>query len=325
MKKRLFSLAATALSLLTALTSSAQTSTVPNGNLNAWQTRSTVEVPQDWTTTDEAIKASPFGFFYATSTTTKATDSRTGFAARLETKTDPVVSGIIGGPVPGALFLGRVTVAELQSFIGNPNANGLSALGGLPFTARATNMQFYYKLTGANAAPDSAYALVSLTRTVAGTVQTVAVGSLRLLPAATYTLGNIPLFYTSTLAPDSVHIAFASGVARNRTAGTTLLVDDVVMTGTVSSTRDAQLTAALQVYPNPNASGVFTLAARGRETALNQADLTVMDALGRVVARQSATRTTTARTLDLQAQPAGLYTLRLETPNGFVVQKLMKL
>ena len=138
------------------------------------------------------------------------------------------------------------------------------------------------------------------------------------------TVLTVPLQYTSSLAPDSLHIVFASGVARTRTAGTVLVVDDVVMMGTVASTRDDALTAALRVFPNPSASGVFTLAARGRETALNQAEITVTDALGRVVAQQPARRTAPARTLDQQAQPAGLYTLRLETPNGFVVQKLMK-
>lgn len=295
--------------------------TIPNAGFETWVTRSTVEVPQDWTTFDEAIKSSPLGALYSTTTTTKDAGSRTGsFAARMETKNDPFLSTLLG-PVPGALLLGRVDIEDAGTAAEDL---AIGDVGGLPFTARSANMQFYYRLTGASALADSAYALVALTRTVGGNVQTIASGSLRLLPAAAYTQATVPLSYQSSLAPDSIHIVFASSVAGVPTVGTALLVDDVVMTGTVASTQDAALATALTVYPNPSAGGVFSVAARGRETDLSTATLTVRDALGRLVLQQPAARTAQPRTLDLQAQPAGLYTLRLDTPSGYVVQKLLK-
>ncbi|MBD2714916.1 T9SS type A sorting domain-containing protein [Microvirga sp. STR05] len=319
MKTSLRNLAA-ALSLLTATTVSAQTTTVPNGTLDTWITRSTLEVPQSWSTIDEAIKTVPvFGGLYTSVTTAKDAGSRTGaFAARMETKLDPFLGSLIG-PVPGGIVLGSVDATAIDI----AGSRDVSAVGGLPFTTRAASMQFYYKLTGANALADSAYALVSLTRTVGGNVQTIASGSLRLLPEASYSLGTIPLQYASSLAPDSIHIAFASGFSVAPTVGTVLVVDDVVMSGTVAATRNTQLTASLQAYPNPSASGLFTLAAVGHDNVLATASLTVLDALGRVVLQQPAARTSGPRTLDLQAQPAGLYTLRLDTPDGFAVQKLM--
>lgn len=313
----------TSLSLLAASTvASAQTTAVPNGTLDTWITRSALEVPQSWSTIDEAIKQVPvFGSFYSTVTTSKDAGSRTGaFAARLETKLDPLLGSLVG-PVPGGIVLGTVDATAVDI----ADDRDVSAVGGLPFTARPASMQFYYKLTGSNALADSAYALVSLTRTVGGTVQTIAAGSLRLTPATAYTLGSVPLQYTSSQAPDSLHIAFASGLAGSPTVGTTLVVDDVVMNGTVAATHNGQLAASLQAYPNPSASGLFTLSAAGRAQELSSASLTVLDGLGRVVAQQQPdNRASGTRTLDLREQPAGLYTLRLDTPSGFAVRKLMK-
>ena len=319
MKTTLRTLAAAVVALLTTTAASAQVTAVPNGTLETWVTRTALEVPQDWSTIDEAIKLflGPLGGLYTSVTVSKDASSHAGaFAAKMEVKLDPLL-----GPVPGGAVLGGITEDAIDAI---SDDRDISNVGGLPFTTRAANMQFYYKLTGTNALADSAFAIVSLTRTVNGTVQTVASGELRLQPAAAYALGTVPLQYQSSLAPDSIHIAFASGLSVAPTAGTTLFVDDVTMNGLVASTRDAQLTAALSVYPNPSTSGVYTLAARGREQELASASLTVSDMLGRTVLAQPATRSVQPRALDLSAQPAGVYTLRLDTPGGYVVQKLLK-
>ena len=87
MKIHLLSLVSAALSLLASISAAAQ---VPNGTLDTWITRNAQEVPQDWSTIDEAIKSSPFGGFYNTVTTAKDPGSHIGaFAARMETKLDP--------------------------------------------------------------------------------------------------------------------------------------------------------------------------------------------------------------------------------------------
>ncbi|SNR39326.1 T9SS type A sorting domain-containing protein [Hymenobacter mucosus] len=319
MKQLVLGMLATA-GLLWATSASAQTaSTIPNGNLDTWVTRNGLEVPENWSTIDEALKA--FGPLYTSVTASKSTDVHAGsFAARMETKNDLILSALLGGPLPGGIVLGNLSADDIE----NVQDEDLSAVGGKPFITRASNMQFFYKLTGDNALADSAYAFVVLTRTVGNTKQTIASGSLRLLPAATYTLSSVPLQYTSSLAPDSVHIGFLSGAGEVRTVGTTLLVDDVTMTGTVAGTRNKANEAALQIYPNPSSSGEFSLASLS-QPGLSTAPFTVVDATGRVVLRQAAApgSTSRGRLVDLRGQQAGVYVLRLDTPEGPLTRKLV--
>lgn len=323
MKTTLLALAATAASLLTASTTSAQVATVPGGNFDTWITRNSLEVPQNWTTIDEALKLGlgPLGGLYNTVTVTKDAGSRTGaFAAKMETKLDPFI-GTLLGPVPGGVILGSINATDLDVVVEDRD---ISTAGGLPFTTRAASMQFYYKLTGTNALADSAFALVSLTRTVNGTVQTIATGEVRLQPATAYTLNTLPLTYRSSLTPDSVHIAFVSGLAVAPTAGTILTVDDVTMNGVVASTQNPALAAALTVYPNPSASGEFRLASLSNP-AVATAPYSITDATGRVVRSAVAAPASLAagRPLELNGLPAGVYLLNLRTPEGPVTRKLM--
>ncbi|GAA4010877.1 hypothetical protein GCM10022408_24000 [Hymenobacter fastidiosus] len=227
--------------------------------------------------------------------------------------------------MPGVIVLGT----KPGDFLA---ANSFDDPGGLPYTTRAARLQFYYKLTGAVATPaDRPVAHVSLTETTAGVRQGVATGSLFLTPAATYTVADLPLTYTAGFAPDSIRIAFSSadynvGAAgfNSFTVGNTLYVDDVVMSGIVVATRDAQRRAAVSVYPNPSATGLFTRAP-GRETTLVTGAYVVTDAPGRVVRRQSAepANANGPRRVDLRTQPAGVSSLRPDTPRGPVVHQLL--
>ena len=319
MRAALLALATTGFSLFASITASAQA--VSNGTFETWVTRRALEVPQSWTTVDEGIKSSPFGIAYNTVTTTKDAGSYAGsFAAKLETKRDPIISGTLG-PIPGGLLLGT---ADYNSIVDILDSRDISDIGGLPFTTRAANMQFYYRLAGTNALPDSAYAIVALTRTVGGATQTIASGELRLLPAATYTSASVPLQYTSALAPDAIHIAFASGLARTRTVGTTLFVDDVVMTGVVSATKNPALEASLNVYPNPSANSEFRLASPARPTVAT-APYIITNATGQVVRTSAAAPAGLAngRPLELRGLPAGVYLLQLRTPEGLLTRKLL--
>ena len=298
----------------------ASAQTIPNGTLDTWATRNSVEAPTNWLNTDDAIAASPFGALFPiriqTGTVTKTTDFQQGtFAARLESKAVALVSGLVA---PGLLALGN-----------KPSAKSTYP-GGLPFTSRPASMQFYYKLTGTNIAGDKPSAGVQLTRTVNGKQEPIAVGVLTFTTTAdNYTLATVPLVYTSAAAPDSIHIAFASGtnvsiemVQSSLTAGTVLTIDNVTMVGVATPNRTALAARGLSVYPNPSTDGVFELEAD--EPALRAAPYAVLDITGRVVRTATAAAPTTApRTIDLRGQAAGLYTLRLTTPNGAVVQKLV--
>ena len=290
---------------------------VANGDFETWAVRSGVDAPTGWLTTDD-IAAALLGSAVATGTCTKVTDAHGGtYAARLESKSLPLV-----GVVPGALILG--------SAIGSDQA----LPGGLPFTSRPATLQFYYKLSGTPppVASDGAFAQVALTRYVGDSTQIIATGQqVFSTPTNTYVLAQVPLTYTSNAQPDSVRLVFASGIvttgavigATGATAGTVFQLDDVsfVGTGTVTAARNAALSATLSVAPNPSPDGRYLLSG---PPALLAGPLTVVDLTGRVVYREAAVAAGAAtRSLSLVGLAAGLYTLRLAAGPTLLTQKLL--
>ena len=92
---------------------------------------------------------------------------------------------------------------------------------------------------------------------------------------------------------------------------------DVYPFGPLSVRQEGQ--ERVTVYPNPSANGVFTV----RAEAAPGRTLLVLDALGRIVGRASAADAQTR--VDLSAQPAGVYLLRLTWPDGHTfVQRLVR-
>jgi hypothetical protein len=90
------------------------------------------------------------------------------------------------------------------------------------------------------------------------------------------------------------------------------------------ATRDQALQSALSVYPNPSTSGVFKV---DLGSALKgNAELTVVDAMGRQVKSQSVSATSVgskAFNLDLSNEKAGVYTLQFRTDAGLATQKVV--
>jgi len=300
-----------ATSLLLATLASAQAQTIPNGGFETWALRNSVEAPTGWVTTDD-VAAALVSTAFATGTYTKVTDAHSGtYAARLESKNTPL--GIV---VAGAVGIGSKVGANV------------TLPGGIPFTGRPTMLQFYYKLSGPQpaAASDGAFAQVALTRYVNGTTQTLATAKQVFTTiTSTYVLAQVPLTYTSSATPDSVHLVLSSGAIITATAGpvagTVFQVDDVSFTGTATATRDAALSAALTVAPNPSPDGHYLLHA---PPTLLAGSLAVTDATGRVVRREAALMTSApTRALDLSGLAAGLYTLQLVADQGLVTKKLV--
>ncbi|TGE22430.1 T9SS type A sorting domain-containing protein [Hymenobacter aquaticus] len=306
MKNKLVRLCLVVLSGLTAA-SAASAQTLPNGNLETWANRGAALAPTGWFTFDDIL--SSIGFPLPTGTTTRTTDKHGGtYAAQLEAKTN----ALLGATFPGVLGIGS-----------NPNLDA-DFPGGIPFTARPANMQFYYKLTGTAAANETAGAQVVLTKWNGTEAELVGGAAIELAPAAGYTLVTLPLDYISSVAPDSIRILFVSSTAEEPTVGRLLFIDDVVMSGTATPTRDAERNAAVSVYPNPSADGLFLLT-HTKQASWSRAAFTVTDATGRVVLRQpeAAANSFGPRRVDLRGQKAGMYTLLLDTPDGPVVQKLL--
>ena len=295
----------------TLLLTSAHAQTVANLNLETWATRTTavpagVEAPANWQTLDDILSnVAGFPLPASSATVTKSTDAHGGsFAARIETKT----FALLGADVPGGMALGT-RVIDFGSLY-----------SGVPYASRPTQLQFYYKLSGGGAATDNAGVSVSLSRTTNGVSTDIVLVHQTLAPAATYTLANVPLPYTSNATPDSLHIEFYSGSVQSPTAGTVLLVDDISFV-TPTATRAGLLDAPVSVAPNPSADGRFTL--HSPEPGLLAAPFTVTDVTGRVVLQSAKASPATSRAIDLGTQAAGLYTLQLQTDRGLVVRKLV--
>ena len=93
---------------------------------------------------------------------------------------------------------------------------------------------------------------------------------------------------------------------------------------TVLATRNAALQSALNVYPNPSASGVFSVDLGSELKA--EAQLTVSDALGRQVKAQALNAATIGSrkiNLDLSGEKTGIYTLQIRTAAGLATQKIV--
>lgn len=279
---------------------------IANGDFETWTGSVLQRRPQGWLTTDDVLAAA--GFPIPIGNVTRSTSPHGGsYAAQVATVNNSFI-----GDIPGFLILGTAI---------NPSSD---FPGGIPYTGRPARLQFYYKLTGAAAATDSALVGVALTRTVGGITTTVAdtvVLFTALAPA--YTLASVPLNYRAGGQPDSLRLFISSGGGSSPTAGTTLTIDDIALVGTAATTRDAQADAALSVYPTHSAEGRFTLNA-STHPALLSSPLTVTDATGRVVLRQGATATSGTRPVELPRNTAtGLYLLRLDTPSGPLTRKLV--
>ncbi|MDO7846571.1 T9SS type A sorting domain-containing protein [Hymenobacter sp. M29] len=301
-------LRAGAAALLLAAPARAQTP-IANASFETWA--GTPEKPAGWLTTDD-VYAAVFGVQVATGTVRKSPAAHSGtFAAQLQTTT---AQGL--GTNAGTLVLGSALSINAQFDFEKI---------GQPYTGRPASLQFYYRLSGP--LTDSAGVALELTRRVNG--QRVVVGYAGQpgragypLPAlaAAYTLATVPIQYVSNLPPDSVRISFTSGEADVLTAGTTLLIDDVALVGGTLPTRTARAETALLAYPNPSPDGRFTLQLPAPTAA---AEVRVTDALGREVAREAwANAPRRSQVLNLLAQPAGLYTVRVLTAAGLAVCRI---
>lgn len=297
---------------------------VANNGFETWATRNGVEAPTGWLTTDDmyAYYTQLAPGSYNLGAVVKSTDSHSGsYAAKLITTSVPTNSG--GSVlVPGTVILGAK--AGDYTYFGIP-------IGGVNYTAKPTQMQVFYKFSGT--ATDSARAIIYLSTTTNGVPRAIAVGSQYLQPAATYTAATIPIGYdpSFTGAPDSIHIVLTSGYGKNINkgfltnikAGSTLLVDDITITGGVLATRaDASTQDLLTVAPNPSPSGHFTINSPDKP-ALAAAPWQVLDAMGRVVAQQPTQAVPSGqRELDLSALSSGIYLLRLDSKDGTIVRQL---
>ncbi|GGE93862.1 T9SS type A sorting domain-containing protein [Hymenobacter cavernae] len=301
--------------------------TVPNASFDNWENRPlSNERPQGWLTSDDILYQLLGDFLTprATRLIEKVSETHSGPSAALLTPKNITVVGFGSRPVPAILLLGdrfRVSIEDLA----NPaSLADITRSRGVPFTGRPTQLNFWYVFAGAPT--DQANVAVILTKgnlknggfTVGGGTTTMPLTS----STTEYTRFTLPITYTSEVAPDSIRMGFSIGGNQVFSSGAAMAIDDISFS-TITATANPTVAGSLSVYPNPSTNGLFSLASL-QNPGVATAPLSVTDALGKVVVRQAAAPASAAngRQLDLRGRPAGVYLLRLDTPEGVVVRKL---
>lgn len=185
---------------------------IPNGNLENWSL-ATFELPQYYSFSSNENQffdqpAQPFNI-------TQTNDAQQGsFAVQLTTN-NPSSNGDEGG------FFSNI----------NPNSDPSTWHGGIPYNQTPTGISGYYKYNVASADSGLIIVVFSNAGNNIGTY-VFKVGGVQ----TTYTLFNFALNPALPIAPDSVGFAFASSdlLVSNGLAGSTLLLDNISLTGVAS-------------------------------------------------------------------------------------------
>ncbi len=116
-----------------------------------------------------------------------------------------------------------------------------------------------------------------------------------------------------TTSPGTYTVRFISTATGCQSAASTPL--------TVTATNQAQAGTSLYLFPNPTTTGLLTLQLNGYTKAVQ---LTVIDALGRVVLTQKVAAGQPQAQLNLSGAATGVYLLRATTDGGTEVRRIVR-
>lgn len=214
----------------------------PNGGFEDWTTEFSYENPDHWQTFNFLsllIPANPLSAFKAI-----GIDKHSGnYALKLKTVfLNNKPSEIVIGDSAGAIFTGKI------------NYSPPSRTYGFPYTGRPENLEFWFKY--APIGTDAAGAGIMLLKWNGSGHDTIATAAVVLLATSTYTLSQAPLEYNSTELPDTAIIVFtASNDSNLARVGSTLFIDDVLLTGWVGIDQP-ELNCKVKIFPNPVSENV---------------------------------------------------------------------
>ncbi|MDO7848804.1 T9SS type A sorting domain-containing protein [Hymenobacter sp. M29] len=156
--------------------------------------------------------------------------------------------------------------------------------------------------------PTTGTALFTSSAAPAGTTYQWYQGSTA-IPGAT----NQTYTATGTTTPTGYSVRFITTTGGCQSAAST----PVTITGTTQPLAGS----ALSLFPNPTADGMLTLQFKGYSKAVQ---LSVFDALGRVVLTQKVAAGQAQTQLNLSAAATGVYTLRVTTEGGTDVRRIVR-
>ncbi|HSY60998.1 MAG TPA: PCMD domain-containing protein [Cytophaga sp.] len=253
----------------------------------------------NWASGNAATNISPG----LTPPTTKTTDAQNGtYAAKLTTQS------IFGQIAAGNLFTGK-----FQLNLTNPVK---SAQMGIPYVAKPTAFNVYYKYTSVNGDSCAIYALLTKYNSVTKTRDTVGFGEFKThVTVSSYTLLHVDITYRNAEIPDSIAMVFTSsadgGNFRGQ-VGSSLTVDNLSLEFSALNTITSLNAVSAVLYPNPAQSSVYLSNAPSESGTVY-----FYNAFGTLVESQKWNGTVTPEFV-LTNIPAGFYTCKFVTSEATV-------
>jgi hypothetical protein len=270
----------------------AMAQSVNNMNVDLW-TPSGSPPPFDWyEPTDWQSNNATTEFISAT--VSKSSTAQSGpYSAQIRT------INVFGNNTAGILTNGNATLDYAGYSVFTKTA-------GTPYTAKPTSLDGYYKYT-VTTSPDTAMVICLLKKWNASTSQadTIGIGTLKLLPAASFQAFSCTVNYPSSATPDSIAIFIYSSIPASAQNGSILLVDNLSLAGVTGIEQPVESMPEVNVYPSPVSAGGMV---RFNVDPAKPFGVCIFDAQGQLVMEKSAVVSAREFMLDL---PAGLYTYRL--------------
>ena len=190
-------------------------------------------------------------------------------AAKVVTQVIPSLVTIPGYDTVGLLAIGKVDIGSKNIQLGTP------------YTSRSEKLSFSTKYQPASL--DSAWVSIFLTKynSTSKKVETIAKGSWNTsATSTTWTKQEVTLVYDNNFAtvwPDSVKIIVSSSSAYRPKIGSTLYIDDINLSGWVSTNDLEAIKNNVTVYPSPAKANItFT-------SSVNAKEVEIIDITGRNV------------------------------------------
>lgn len=261
---------------------------IPNAGFEDWTPQGQFENPDNWTGPKLIVKS---------------TDMNSGsFAIQIE-------AGLFTNPqtqqtdtVPG-----RAVTGEAGGGMGNPGTEGYA------FTSRPDSLTGWFKYVPNGV--DECIMKVTLTEWNTGTSSkdTIATGIYVNSSNPNYSRFSFGLDYISANTPDTCVIELMSSDPTSDILNSILTVDDLAFVTNTNSLNENDFNELIEIYPNPS-SDIITI------NGVDEASFVIYDINGSEVMKLE-----NCSTIDLTGLPKGNYLLKIQTVDGEISKKIIKL